>query len=92
MKRYALLTGTYNLLMGGIRDLKYSFHNEEDAYKAIEQIAMTDPFTHWAQIFDKKTDKVRVFNIINREVIENKICSFSSQPAESLMKAVTELS
>ncbi|WP_444893471.1 hypothetical protein ACJJIE_02755 [Microbulbifer sp. TRSA001] len=92
MERYALLTGTYNLLMGGIKDFKRSFHNEEDAYKEIEQIANTDPFTQWAQIFDKKTDKVRIFSIIDKKVIERKTNGYAEQSAESMVKAVTKFS
>ncbi|WP_445363930.1 hypothetical protein ACJJIQ_05250 [Microbulbifer sp. ANSA003] len=90
MERYALFTGTYNLLMGGIKDFKRSFHNEEDAYKEIEQIAKTDPFTDWAQIFDKRTDKARIFNIIDENVIENKINDYPKRSAKSMVKAVTE--
>ncbi|WP_444933561.1 hypothetical protein [Microbulbifer sp. JTAC008] len=90
MERYALFTGTYNLLMGGIKDFKRSFHNEEDAYKEIEQIAKTDQFTHWAQIFDKRTDKARIFNIIDGNVIESEINDYPKQSAKSMMKAVTE--
>ncbi|WHI46625.1 hypothetical protein ACJJIW_20110 [Microbulbifer sp. JMSA004] len=91
MERYALLTGTYNLLMGGIKDFKRSFHNEEDAYKEIEQIANTDPFTRWAQIFDKRTDKARTFNIVDKKVIECKTNSCPKQSAESMIKAVKKL-
>lgn len=90
MERYALFTGTYNLLMGGIKDFKRSFHNEEDAYKEIEQIAKTDPFTHWAQIFDKRTDKARIFNIVDKNVIESKINDCPKQSAKSMVKAVTK--
>ncbi|WP_444914156.1 hypothetical protein [Microbulbifer sp. TRSA007] len=91
MERYALFTGTYNLLMGGIKDFKRSFHDKEDAYTEIEQIAQIDPFIHWAQIFDKKTDKARVFHIVDKKVIESKAGGCPKQSAESMIKAVIEI-
>ncbi|WP_444941376.1 hypothetical protein ACJJI3_02395 [Microbulbifer sp. ZKSA004] len=91
MERYALFTGTFNLLMGGIKDFKRSFHNEEDAYKEIGQIANIDPFTNWAQIFDKKTDKARVFHIVDKKVIESKANKYPKQSAETMIKALIKI-
>ncbi|WP_445361560.1 hypothetical protein ACJJIL_07345 [Microbulbifer sp. EKSA005] len=90
MGRYALFTGTYNLLMGGIKDFKRSFNNEEDAYKEIAQTAKINPFIHWAQIFDKKTDKTKVFHIVDKKVIERKSNGCPKQSAESMVKAVID--
>ncbi|MCO1336639.1 hypothetical protein MO867_20140 [Microbulbifer sp. OS29] len=71
-KRYALFTGAYNLMMGGIKDLKRSYATEKEAYKEVEHIAKTDPFTHWAQIFDKKTDTAKVYRIKDKKITEDK--------------------
>ncbi|GAA5445806.1 hypothetical protein Misp06_04011 [Microbulbifer sp. NBRC 101763] len=65
MKRYALFCGAYNLMMGGIKDFKQSFHTEEEAQEAAKQVAKNEIFTHWAQIFDKKTDTAKVYSVIN---------------------------
>ncbi|WP_444897761.1 hypothetical protein [Microbulbifer sp. SSSA005] len=72
MERYALLTGTYNLLMGGIKDFKRSYATEEEALEEIQRIAQNDLFTHWAQIFDKKTDKAKIYRIVDKKIIEEK--------------------
>ncbi|WP_444939451.1 hypothetical protein [Microbulbifer sp. JMSA002] len=72
MKRYALLTGSYNLLMGGIKDFKHPYATEEEAFEEVHRIAQNDPFTDWAQIFDKKTDKAKIYRIVDKKVIEEK--------------------
>ncbi|WP_444914667.1 hypothetical protein [Microbulbifer sp. TRSA007] len=72
MKRFALFTGTYNLMMGGIKDFKRSYATEEEAYQEVERIAQTDPFTHWAQIFDKKTDTAKIYRIDDKKITEDK--------------------
>ncbi|MCO1336207.1 hypothetical protein MO867_17900 [Microbulbifer sp. OS29] len=72
MKRFALFTGAYNLLMGGIKDFKRSYATEEGAYQEVERIAQTGPFTHWAQIFDKKTDTAKIYRIKDKKITEDK--------------------
>ncbi|WP_444931540.1 hypothetical protein ACJJIF_07120 [Microbulbifer sp. SSSA002] len=72
MERYALFTGTYNLLMGGIKDFKRSYATEEEAYQEVERIAQQELFTHWAQIFDKKTDTAKIYRIDDKKITEDK--------------------
>ncbi|GAB2875902.1 hypothetical protein ACCI51_14000 [Microbulbifer echini] len=72
MERYALLTGTYNLLMGGIKDFKRSYPTEKEAFKEVQRIAKNDPFTQWAQIVDKKTDTAKIYRIADKKIIEDK--------------------
>ncbi|WP_444893412.1 hypothetical protein ACJJIE_02435 [Microbulbifer sp. TRSA001] len=72
MKRYALFTGTYDLMMGGTEDFKRSYATEKEAYKEVEHIAQKDPFTKWAQIFDKKTDTAKIYLIKDKKITEDK--------------------
>ncbi|BBM00475.1 hypothetical protein [Microbulbifer sp. GL-2] len=72
MDRYALFTGTYNLMMGGIKDFKRSYATVEKAYEEVERIAKNDPFTKWAQIFDKKTDTAKIYRIKDKKITEDK--------------------
>ncbi|WP_444893463.1 hypothetical protein ACJJIE_02700 [Microbulbifer sp. TRSA001] len=67
-----MLTGTYNLSMGGIKDFKRSYATEEKAFEEVQRIAQNDLFTHWAQIFDKKTDKAKIYRIVDKKIIEEK--------------------
>ncbi|WP_192879384.1 hypothetical protein [Microbulbifer sp. A4B17] len=86
MERYALLTGTYNLLMGGIKDFKRSYTTEEEAFKEVQRIAQNDLFTHWAQIFDKKNDKAKIYRIVDKKVIEEKPKDCPNSEPESKAK------
>ncbi|MDP5210957.1 hypothetical protein [Microbulbifer sp. 2205BS26-8] len=69
MNRYALFCGTYNLLMGGVKDFLESLETKEEAKEKAEQIAK-DPFVDWVQIFDKKTDATTIYKVIDGKLVE----------------------
>ncbi|WP_444904193.1 hypothetical protein ACJJIU_03520 [Microbulbifer sp. CnH-101-E] len=72
MKPYALFYGTYTLEMGGVIDFKQSYHTEKEAFEEATQIAKNDIFTRWVQIFDKKTDTVKIFSVVDGKLKERK--------------------
>ncbi|WHI46559.1 hypothetical protein [Microbulbifer sp. VAAF005] len=72
MNRFAIFYGTYNLLMGGAKDFKESHPTEEAALKRAKEIAKTETFVNWVQIFDKATDKYIVYVIVDGELKEGK--------------------
>ncbi|AWF81881.1 hypothetical protein BTJ40_14185 [Microbulbifer sp. A4B17] len=71
MERFAIFSGTYNLLMGGVKDFKQSFYTQEEALKEAKRIAKRELFIHWVQIFDKKTDKAKIYRIVGKELVED---------------------
>ncbi|WP_299942171.1 hypothetical protein [uncultured Microbulbifer sp.] len=71
MKRYAFFCGTYNLMMGGIKDFQESLETEEEAKEKAEKTAK-DPFVDWVQIFDKETDAATIYKIIDGKLVESK--------------------
>ncbi|WP_299582009.1 hypothetical protein [uncultured Microbulbifer sp.] len=72
MKRYALFSGAYNLMMGGVIDFKQSYHTEKEAFEVATQIAKNDIFTSWVQIFDKKTDTAKIYSVVDGKLKERK--------------------
>ncbi|WP_444958249.1 hypothetical protein [Microbulbifer sp. ZKSA002] len=70
MKRFAIFCGTYNLLMGGAKDFRESVETLEAAHKVAKQIAKTEIFKQWVQIFDKKTDELTTYTIVDGELKE----------------------
>jgi len=72
MKRYALFCGAYNLMMGGIKDFKQSFHTEEEAIQEAENIAENDPFVQWVQIFDKKLEAAKTYSAVRGKLKRRK--------------------
>ncbi|WP_226649015.1 hypothetical protein [Microbulbifer variabilis] len=72
MKRYALFSGAYNLMMGGVKDLRQSYHTEKKAFEVATQIAKSDIFTSWVQIFDKKTDTAKIYSVVDGKLKERK--------------------
>lgn len=70
MNRFAIFCGTYNLLMGGAKDFKESHPTKEAALKRAKEIAKTETFVRWVQIFDKATDKYTVYVIVDGELKE----------------------
>ncbi|WP_020413156.1 hypothetical protein [Microbulbifer variabilis] len=72
MKRFALFSGGYDLMMGGVKHLKKSFHTEAEAKQEAEEIAKSDPFAYWVQILDKKTDAAKIFSIVKGKLKRRK--------------------
>ncbi|WHI52955.1 hypothetical protein P3339_09395 [Microbulbifer sp. MLAF003] len=70
MNRYALFCGTYNLMMGGIKDFQESAETLEEAKEKAAQIAKEELFKYWVQIFDKETDQFTTYSIIDGQLKE----------------------
>ncbi|WP_444893603.1 hypothetical protein ACJJIE_03715 [Microbulbifer sp. TRSA001] len=70
MERFAIFCGTYNLLMGGAKDFRESVETLEAAHEVAKQIAKTEVFKQWVQIFDKKTDELTTYTIVDGELRE----------------------
>ncbi|WP_444901317.1 hypothetical protein ACJJIG_17710 [Microbulbifer sp. SSSA007] len=70
MNRYALFCGTYNLMMGGVKDFQESAETLEEAKEKAAQIAKEELFKYWVQIFDKETDQFTTYSIIDGQLKE----------------------
>ncbi|WP_445362067.1 hypothetical protein ACJJIQ_00105 (plasmid) [Microbulbifer sp. ANSA003] len=70
MNRFAMFYGTYNLLMGGAKDFKESHPTKEAALKRAKDIAKTEIFVRWVQVFDKVTDKLTTYRVVDGELQE----------------------
>ncbi|BBM03959.1 hypothetical protein [Microbulbifer sp. GL-2] len=70
MNRYALFCGTYNLMMGGVKDFQESAETLEEAKKKAAQIAKEELFKYWVQIFDKQTDQFTTYSIVDGQLKE----------------------
>ncbi|MFA0812441.1 hypothetical protein [Microbulbifer epialgicus] len=68
MNRFAIFSGTYNLLMGGAKDFKESRPTKEAAIKGAQDIAKTETFVRWVQIFDKKTEELTTYSVVDGEL------------------------
>ncbi|MFS1525350.1 hypothetical protein ACL7TT_14765 [Microbulbifer sp. 2304DJ12-6] len=72
MRRYAVFCGSYNLMIGGAKDLLESFETLEKAKEKVEQIPKENSFANWVQIFDKETEEVTVYTIVDGKLKERK--------------------
>ncbi|WP_444884676.1 hypothetical protein [Microbulbifer sp. PSTR4-B] len=68
LNRFAVFSGTYNLMMGGAKDFKESLPTKQAAEEMAKEIARSEFFTSWVQIFDKVTDQITTYRIVDGEL------------------------
>ncbi|WP_444902558.1 hypothetical protein ACJJIG_10640 [Microbulbifer sp. SSSA007] len=80
MDRFAIFYGSYNLQMGGAKDFKESHPNKEEARKRAEEIAKENFFASWVQIFDKVTDELTIYSVVDGELKERDCDQYLATP------------
>ncbi|WP_444922672.1 hypothetical protein ACJJH9_00175 (plasmid) [Microbulbifer sp. DLAB2-AF] len=68
LNRFAVFSGAYNLMMGGAKDFKESLSTKQTAEEMAKEIARDECFARWVQIFDKVTDQITTYRIVDGEL------------------------
>ncbi|GAA5444865.1 hypothetical protein Misp06_03057 [Microbulbifer sp. NBRC 101763] len=72
MNRFAIFSDTYNLMMDGAKDFIESHPTKEAAQARVKEVASSEPFIYWLQVFDKATDTLTTYRVVNGEAREDR--------------------